>query len=162
MIEIRIDDADVTSVLARLAAHLTDMTPAMQEIGEMLVASTQDRIARGETPEGSPFAPRSAVTLARYAAEGTRFGNPLNVTGTLRGGIFHDAGPDQVRVGAPAIQSAVMQFGAGQGAFGRSKRGGPIPWGNIPPRPFLGLSDDDRAGIIEIVAEWIERSVETR
>jgi len=29
----------------------------------------------------------------------------------------------------------------------------PIPWGDIPARPFLGLSDEDRSGILDIVSE---------
>lgn len=55
------------------------------------------------------------------------------------------------------VYAAVMQGGAAQGAFGRTSRGGPIPWGNIPARPFLGLSDSDRAGVLEIIAEYLGR-----
>jgi phage virion morphogenesis protein len=160
VITIEINDPVVTAALDRLAAHLADMTPAMQEIGEALTASTQDRMAAGLQPDGASFAPRSAVTVARYEQQGLRYGNPLNQSGILRGGIFPQAEPDQVRVGSNAIQAAVMQFGAAQGAFGRTARGGPIPWGDIPARPFLGLSDADRTNIGDIVSEWLERAVE--
>ena len=34
------------------------------------------------------------------------------------------------------------QFVTEQGEFGLTSRGGPIPWGDIPARPFLGWSDD--------------------
>lgn len=30
--------------------------------------------------------------------------------------------------------------------------------GRHPGRPFLGLSDDDRSAILDIVAEWMETS----
>ena len=43
------------------------------------------------------------------------------------------------------------QFGAKQGTFGRTTRGGPIPWGNIPARPFLGPSDDLNQDILEAI-----------
>ncbi len=34
------------------------------------------------------------------------------------------------------------------------KRGAPIPWGDIPARPFLGLSDDE-ADVRDIVARYL-------
>jgi hypothetical protein len=34
-----------------------------------------------------------------------------------------------------------MHFGAKQGAFGRTSRGGPIPWGDIPARPLLPIDE---------------------
>jgi phage virion morphogenesis protein len=155
MIEIRLDDAAVQAALQQLAARLTDMTPAMQEIGEVLMTSTKDRVLAGQQPDGGAFAPRSPVTLARYERLGLRYGNPLNQSGMMRGGIFAESGPDQVQVGSNAIQSAVMQFGAAKGSLGARS-----PWGNIPARPFLGISDSDRSAIGEIVAEWIDGAVQ--
>jgi phage gpG-like protein len=54
------------------------------------------------------------------------------------------------------IYAAVQQFGAAKGAFGRTSRGAPIPWGNIPARPFLGISAEDEPLMLEIVAEWFQ------
>jgi phage gpG-like protein len=68
MIEIRLEDDAVRAALARRAARLTDMTPVMQAIGDVLMASTRDRRLAGRIPDGSPFAPRAQTTLARYAA----------------------------------------------------------------------------------------------
>jgi len=51
------------------------------------------------------------------------------------------------------VYAAVHQFGAAQGAFGNTSRGSPIPWGDIPARPYLGLSDDDRQEIETFVAD---------
>jgi phage gpG-like protein len=49
--------------------------------------------------------------------------------------------------------AAVQQFGAVAGALGRNKRGSPIPWGNIPARPFLGVSAQDKVEVLEILQE---------
>ena len=76
----------------------------------------------------------------------------------MRSQIFFNAGDDWVEWGSNAIQSAVMQFGAGKGAFGTTSRGGPIPWGDIPARPFLGLSDEDRTAIVQTIEDWLERA----
>lgn len=163
MIEIRIDDDPVTAALAQLTTRMTDMTKPMGDIGELLVASTKDRTLSGRSPDGTAFAPRSQTTLERYASRNPPLvpgGGPLNLSGNMIAGIFPEAGRDFARIGSNAIQAAVMQFGQPQGASGRTSRGGPIPWGNIPARPFLGLSDDDRTGIIAIITEWLEGVVE--
>lgn len=173
MIQLEINDAQVRTAFDRLQAALTDMRPAMDEIGQTMVLSTKTRMQAGVSPDGTPFAPRSAVTLARYAAQGKKYGpHPLWLTSTMRQNIAHSAGADHVRWGSNAIQAAVMQFGAEQGAFGAAmgrtrpseKRPKsqdyftPIPWGRIPARPFLGLSEQDRTDISEIIGEWLERS----
>ncbi|WP_198321874.1 MULTISPECIES: hypothetical protein [Methylococcus] len=38
----------------------------------------------------------------------------------------------------------------------RNKRNSPIPWGDIPARPFIGLSDDDKNYIVETIEEHIK------
>jgi len=173
MIRIELNDDAVTTALARLSTHLGDTTDVMNDIGRLLVASTKERIAAGKTPEGTAFAPRSLATLARYDALGKKYGPPLNVSGEMRQTIFHSYGPDQAEVGSNAIQSAVMQFGAAQGAFGarmgrtrptekRPKSQDyffPIPWGDIPARPFLGISEEDRTGIIATIEEWLDGAI---
>ena len=163
MIEIRVEDEAVRAALQQLSARLIDMTPAMQEIGEALMTSTKDRMLAGRTPEGAPFAPRSQTTLDRYASGRPPVrprGGPLNRYGNLISGIFPSSGSDFASIGSNAIQAAVMQFGQAQGASGRTSRGGLIPWGNIPARPYLGISAEDRTAITEIVEEWLERAAQ--
>ena len=154
MIRIELKEDEITAALASLSRALVNKTPVMQEIGEYMVASTQDRVARGETPEGTPFAPRAQTTLDIYARKNFSYGLPLNRSGVMRSGIFSEAAESEVTIGSNAIQAAVMQFGAAKGSLGGSS-----PWGNIPARPFLGVSDDDRTNILDIINEWLARSV---
>lgn len=164
MIRIEINDEAVAAALARLSAGLGDLSDPMNNIGAALVRSTKDRISKGITSEGAPFAPRSKVTLARYDRLGLPYKGPLHQTGDMAGDIAHEYGADYTMVGSNAIQAAVMQFGAKQGAFGafigKDRKGRDhfhtIPWGDIPARPFLGVSDEDRGTIVEIVEEWLE------
>lgn len=116
-----------------------------QDIGETLLPATRGRMVAGISPDGSPFAPRSPLTLERYAAQGERFGTtPLNRTGHMHKDTLHyRSGQDFVEIGSSAIQAAVMHFGAQQGEFGtktgRIKTTGkhktsqdyfvPLPWG---------------------------------
>ena len=161
MIEIDLKDDELVATLNRLFGVLADKTPVMQDIGDALLASTEDRYDRGVGPDGSAWAPKSPATIARYERGPDRVDlRPLIRTGTMRRTLFTQANADQVEIGSNAIQAAVMQFGAARGAFGAAANGSPIPWGAIPARPFLGVSQEDRVTIVEIVEEWLETAAE--
>lgn len=161
MIEIEFKDDEISGGLSRLQAALTDLTPVMQDLGEYFVDSTKQRFMAGTAPDGSPWTPKSEVTKATYRRRGDKVDDrPLfGPSGALSSGIFHRAGSDSVAWGSSRIYAGVMHFGAAQGVFGRSSRGGPLPWGDIPARPFLGLSSEDRDVVLDEIAEWLERSV---
>ena len=72
--------------------------------------------------------------------------------------ISYQIAADGVEVGSSMQYAAVQHFGAKKGEFGRTRRGAPIPWGDIPPRPFLGISEVDRAAILDIIADHLQRS----
>lgn len=154
MIRIELNDEEITAAFARLSARLTDMSKPMNDVGRFLVKTTQERIGAGLTPDGAAFASRAQSTLEIYARKKFSYGLPLNRSGDMRkNSISHTYGTDFAEIGSNAIQSAVMQFGAPKGSLGANS-----PWGNIPARPFIGLSDDDRTGIIGIIEEWLERA----
>ncbi|MDR0809538.1 MAG: phage virion morphogenesis protein [Gemmobacter sp.] len=172
MITIEVRDAEVEQALSRLQSFMADLSEVMGKIGDHLVYSTQERMKAGQSPDGTPFAPRKASTLNAYKKREQKFGpHPLWLTGTMRENIHFQSGSDFVRVGSSAIQAAVMQFGAAQGEFGAriGRAGKPgrrrdhfhhIPWGDIPARPFLGVSGQDRADILAIIGGALEALVE--
>ncbi len=163
MAELIITEDEITGALARLSASLTDMTPVMQELGEIAIDSTKQRFMQGIAPDGSRWAPKSPVTLARY---GARTSNRIDIrplfgpSGSLSSQIFYEAGPDSLAWGSPMIYAGPQQFGAAQGAFGRTSRNGPIPWGSIPARPFLGLSPDDETNFLDTLSDWLRDAAE--
>ncbi|MFD1914123.1 phage virion morphogenesis protein [Halodurantibacterium flavum] len=173
MIAFDINEREVEAALKRIGEALTDMTPVMQDIGELLVFSTKERFVAGVSPDGEPWAPKSQTTLDAYARRrDPEDPRPLfGPSRRLSSEIHYSASADSVEWGSSLIYAAVQQFGAEQGAFGArmgrtqpsEKRPNPqdyffpIPWGDIPARPFLGLSEDDQAGILDTVSEWIER-----
>lgn len=159
MIPVEINQDTITPALRRLQALLTDMSPVMLDISEYLLVSTKERFAEGRSPQGVAWAPKSASTLAAYRARGDRADpRPLfGPSGALNTTISRAAGPDWAEVGSNMIYAAVMHYGAPEGAFGSTARGSPIPWGSIPARPFIGLSQADEANILEIVGDWMAR-----
>lgn len=157
MIRIDLNAERALAQLAELAGRMDDMRPVMNDIGELLILSTKERFAAGVSPQGVPWAPKSQVTIDAYLARGDRDDpRPLHgPSGSLSSEIAYEAGSDFVEVGSSLVYAGVMQFGAAQGAFGQTSRGAPIPWGHIPARPFLGLSDQDETDIAAIIVEWI-------
>lgn len=173
---ITLDDKEVRAALTRLAQQLADPTPAMKEIGELLLASTKDRFKTSTAPDGTPWAANSALTLARYLSKtkgNYKKDGDLSSKGkkrlaakppligqskSLSTQFAVQASRDQVTLSTNVEYAAVQQFGAKQGAFGRDKRNHPLPWGDIPARPFLGFSEADKAGILAILSEYLDNA----
>lgn len=138
MIQIEVDDREVRRVLSDLTRRVSDMTPAMHRIGQALTEGARDRIFSGKDWTGTPFAPNSPVTIARKGKN-----RPLiDKRDFVSHRLHYEAARDSVVVGSSAVQSAVLQFGAQKGAFGKTKRGASIPWGDIPPRRYLPVTQN--------------------
>lgn len=160
MITLEINDAQILSVLDRVAQAVTDMTPIMQDIGEEMVRSTKARFVVGVGPNDETWAPKSSTTIAQYERRGDTVDlRPLwGASRTLNSAFASFASETSVEWGTNVLQSAIMQFGAAKGALGTNARGSPIPWGPIPARPFLGVSDDDRNAILEALEDWLTQA----
>ena len=65
-----------------------------------------------------------------------------------------------MEVGSTRIYAGTHQFGAQRGAYGTNTKGAPIPWGDIPARPFLGVSDADKKTILEIINKHLQKSIQ--
>lgn len=158
MIRIEVDDRAVRQALEQLASRVTNMQPAMHDIGQALVEGIRQRISEGRDWDGRAFAPNSPATIARKGRN-----QPLVDRGNFVNNRLHyAAGRDYVEVGSSAVQAATLHFGARRGQFGRTKRGARLPWGDIPPRPFLpvrrdgSLPDTARRAIIEAITDYLD------
>ncbi|MGU0823059.1 phage virion morphogenesis protein [Ectopseudomonas oleovorans] len=152
-VELEFDNAAVLSAIRGALAELTDPRPMLLDIGEALVNSTRDRFSAQRGPDGQTWKSLSP----RYLQ--TKSPNPgkiLQRRGDLVRQIFPQVEGATLLVGTDRVYGAVHQFGALKGAFGKTRRGAPIPWGDIPARPFLGISDDDAAEIIAIARDHLQ------
>ena len=147
---------EVERRLRALADAGHDLTPAMQDMGEYLVRTTKDRFADEKGPDGAPWEPLSERTTARKRRNSGRI---LTMDGYLGGQIVCQAGPREVVAGSPLIYAGTQQFGAEKGSFGSTAKGAPIPWGDIPAREFLGLSDADGDDLADILHDYLERQL---
>lgn len=151
-LRVELDDKQAQGALKKLAAAGGDMTPVMRDIGEHLLNTTRERFNAQQSPGGTPWAPLSAATKARKRRNRNKI---LTERGFLRGNLAYRADATSVVIGSPSIYAGTHQFGAEKGAFGTASSGHPIPWGTIPARPFLGLSDDDSDEVTSLVTEFL-------
>lgn len=168
---ITVDDEKVQKLLGKIYDQSGDLSPVLKPIGELVRTSVVRNFEAGGRPE--KWAPLSTVTLSRRK----KSGGILRVqghAGGLLGSIHSEAGSDKVVVGTNKIYAAVHQFGAKKGQFGRAAvarktgragRSGaaiysrgwmmPIPWGDIPARPFMLVQVEDLVEIREMLTEYV-------
>ena len=108
------------------------------------------RFRDSKAPDGTQWKPLSPVTIALRRQNSSQ---PLLDTGRLRNSITRAVGVRDVVVGTNVRYAGTQQFGARKGRFGDTRRGAPIPWGNVPARPFLGLSREDKADVLDILRD---------
>jgi phage virion morphogenesis protein len=115
------DAAGATAAFKYVADRAADLTPAMDEIEQMLLTSTDQRFETETDPDGKAWAPLAPSTLKRKAAAGHE--RILQWSGRLRGSITgkHDA--RSVTIGTNVAYAAAQHFGA---AIKREARDGTV------------------------------------
>jgi len=120
MLTITVEDAEVSAFLSQLQAHLTDLTPAMDEIGRRLEGNIRDRFAMARAPDGAPWLQWADSTRKSYPFPGTRAaareGRPGNARlldrfGHMLDGVNYQADATSVRVGVDAPYAGWHEFG---------------------------------------------------
>ena len=154
-----------------------NLSPILGKVGFDLAESSMQRFNTATSPDGQPWAPNSALTLARYSrlfaknADGSlkkasvaRLANKkpgTGETGLLKSTVSYQVpAEDTVSIGSSLPYAGTFHYGAKSGEFGfgmyATRQGSfPIPWGNIPARPFLGLSSADKINVAELIRSYM-------
>lgn len=163
------DDLAFQANMRRLIELAGDPSSLMADIAEYLLQSTQDRFESEKAPDGTPWKALAPSTLAMKTGPGI-----LKETGNLsRDGLHHDYSSDFAEVSAtppyaaahqlgtdpfvilPKAKKALRFMGAGGEMVSRKKVHHP----GLPARPFMGLSDDDKAAINRMASDAMERAL---
>ncbi|MFI3186582.1 MAG: phage virion morphogenesis protein [Methylococcaceae bacterium] len=141
-----IDDRGVLAALARVQQRIGNITPLLAEIGEDMKESTMERFVTSKDPYGMMWALNSGVSQEMFE-EGVK---PLiGDTGLLNSTINYNVlSTTAVEIGSPMIYAAMQQFGGTTTQF-------PHLWGDIPARPYLGLSEADKANILDLTVDYL-------
>lgn len=128
--------------LGKAAQKMKNRQKMMDSIGEALVSGTVKRFSDGKGPDG-----REWPTSGRAAAQG---GQTLVDTGRLRNSIDYATTPDKVMVGTNLPYALIHQKGGTITPKTKKhlKFKGANGWAtvdkvSIPPRPFIGISNED-------------------
>ncbi len=132
-------------------------TQLHQNIGEQIVNNTKDRFKKQRGPDNRPW-----VKSIRAKVE--RQGKTLMLTRRLYNSITYKAAADKVEIGTNVKYASTHQEGMTikpkRKNFLKFKVGG--SWRSvkkvvIPARPFMGINDDDREDVREIIQDEVER-----
>lgn len=185
-IRIVVVDAVVMSELSRLEQR--DRSDAMHAIGGYLVTATQQRFEREQGPDGRPWQQLSPRTANKRIGKTRRgYDHILRVKNRLYSSVTYRAAADSLAVGTNVAYAAIQHEGGvikqparrqtihqrydpksdtldqrfvkrSRSNFARDVdvKAHEI---TIPPRPYLGISDEDRAEILQIVADTERRAL---
>lgn len=158
MITIEIDSRTIERALKKLSRSAEDMTPIMREIGEHIASKIDLTFRDAKDPYGNAWDALSNVTIARRTNNSRK---PLNDSGALKASITSNPSRHSVEIGSNEKYAKTHQSGADQGQYGKNKRGSPIPWGDVPARPFLPTSEqgwpaDWETDILAIIRRHLE------
>jgi len=152
MIEIEFEYKAVLASLEKLQHASADLSPALAEIGEMLVESTKQRFENTKGPDGKPWLLNSV--LSTLLNDDKKNDRPLTgETGLLMDTINYQlVGNNTLEIGSPMEYAAMQQFGGKKSEF-------PFLWGDIPARPFLGVSARDEKEILDIIHDHFQAAL---
>jgi phage virion morphogenesis protein len=159
-----IDELAARERISGLIDRMQDPAEFYKAVGERLVNSATANFEREAGPDGTPWPALRPSTLSQRIKNKVASTKILTATQALKASIIYQLESGGVRIGSPLAYAAVQQFGAEQGAFGafigRDKNGRDhfhhLPWGDIPARPYLGVSAEDETEIIELAETWLE------
>lgn len=147
MITVDLNNAELDRVLRHLERAAVQLGPVFDDIGQHLVNTTRRRFEDGKAPDGSTWTKNSAVTLARKKGKKPLVGE----SGGLSTEIQSQADARRLRVGSNKEYAAMQHFGGKKNRF-------PHLWGDIPARPFVGLSSEDEGEVQALLLDHLYKA----
>lgn len=136
---IKYSDKQVSDRFSRLYAQTSNLKPALQEIGEYMLYSTDQHFVTETDPQGVPWKPLTPFTLHEKRTKG-RILKILQSTGLMRSRVNYQVTERECIVGVNDEKAKKHQLGIG-----------------VPKREFLGVSNNDKEQIIDILDTYIQR-----
>lgn len=158
MIRVELDDAAWRDAMRELVSKTQQLRPLYKAIGDVLEESTKQRFVDSKAPDGSAWKPNAQSTIDAYLGKfkgNYRKDGRLNKKGAARAAgkkpligesrdlstrINYAADTAGVTLGSPLVYAATHQFGRG----------------NIPARPFLGVSSADEGAIRDAILDYLD------
>lgn len=157
MLTVSVDSQKVSAILAKIAARMSDLSPAMAAIGQELESRVSARFETETDPDGRPWAPWAQSTRDSYPFHGSQAaagddgpgsGRILDRYGTMLRSLSHQASANSVRIGFAQPYATHHEFGTKH----MPRRG------LLMDDPEAGtLSKDDETAVLEILNDYLAR-----
>lgn len=132
----------LTPAMRSAEAQARNLKPLMAEVSGILLDAVEENFEQEGRP---PWAPLSPATLKKRGAGAKILQDSGQLAGSLEPG-YDDA---SAWVGTNDVKATTHHFGARKGQYGESARGTPLPFGDIPARPFMELKEDGEMDILD-------------
>lgn len=141
---------ELNEMLRRREEHLADMRNFWRSVGLYLVKrSVNDSFGKEQAPDGTKWVPWSKKYRKRMEKLGKRGRHKiLSDIGELRRSVKYVAFKARVIVGSILRYARRHQLGDKSWAAGG---------GGMPARPYLGVTERDRAEILRMMREYFRR-----
>jgi len=187
MFTVSVTDSSALDAFNRLIALGENPQGALMAIGEKMLEFTRARFVTSTDPYGNPWAPNADSTLRNalhrpgkrsftkkgalsergveyLAGKKPLIGESKSLSTEFSKEIPLVIGDNLVTISSTMKYAGTQQFGALQGQFGRDKRNHPIPWGDIPARPFFpdparGLPPELQSSISDVLRIAINKAM---
>lgn len=159
-----VDLANLSPKLHTLLSQLDDFRPFMEEAGEYMVRSVKYRIRQGWTdPDGEPLEALAELTMLLKGG----YTKPLYQSGHLHDSVHLEEVWDYgFTVDADADYAGYVQEGVKpdkQRGYVKTPDGRWVaPRNGIPPRPFMGFSEENIRRMAKMLKEHILREQRDR
>jgi phage virion morphogenesis protein len=150
---VQVNDKAIQAKLVQLSAKVTNLRPALTDIGEALKIQIGGYFARQIGPDGKPWTGNQLSTIQSYIKQrggySKKTGN-LNakgkalttskkvlqgLTGDLRRSIYWQASQTAITIGSPKTYAAIHHYGGPFKAWGKTSL-------TMPSRPFMPVDQN--------------------
>ncbi|MGI6394518.1 MAG: phage virion morphogenesis protein [bacterium] len=156
---IKINDKEIREKLNELSGRLENPEKLLSELEGVLLDAVMENFDSGGRSDDGQTEVWEDLKQSTIDQRKLKHGNKyqvLVVTRGLQDSItgYHDK--TKAFVTTNKKYATTMHFGAKKGEFGNDKSGRPIPWGDIPARPFMMITNDDRTEISDILEKYLK------
>jgi phage virion morphogenesis protein len=142
VVSIQFNDKVLQEKFREISKKVSDPSELMEEIGQIVLLSTDQRWEKEIDPNGDRWAENSAYTRQLKQEQG-RIDKILQSSGRARASINYKVDRDQVVIGTNVEYMVKHQLGT----EGQKKR------------EFLGISDEDKVEIAIAADEYLKRII---
>lgn len=133
--------------LGRIVERARDKAGLLQELGDALLGTTQDRFKSETDPSGAAWAPLAPRTVEKRG----RAHPILRDTGKLFGSLTAKVAGEALQLGPNTVYAAVQNFGHTFAARGDGGKGVVVP-----QRQYVGFGAEDERATTATVLDWFE------